>query len=98
MLCHNTLACITPAYMFQDRLHVMVCNRVIHTVQATLNAVGLLSMSKMPMCCVVVQELQLQSNASDNKLQLRPESRSQAEVAADQLVGRATSEILMSVI
>lgn len=97
MLCHHTLAYIPPANMFLDRLYILLCSRSLNTLQVALNAVGLLLMPNMPMCCILVQELQLQSDASDNKPRLRPESRSQAEVAADQLVGRATSEILMSV-
>ena len=53
----------------------------------------LLLVAKLLQC--MLQELQLQSDVSSGKPPLRPESRSQAEVAADQLVGRATSEILM---
>ena len=44
---------------------------------------------------LLLQELQLQSSAQSGQAQLRPESRSRAELVADQLVGKATSEILM---
>lgn len=46
---------------------------------------------------LIPQELQLQSSAQSSQAQVRPESRSRAELVADQLVGRATSEILMYV-
>ena len=45
----------------------------------------------------VVQELQLQRSTPDCEDHRRPESRSVQEIAADSLVGKATSEILMLV-
>lgn len=43
----------------------------------------------------VIQELQMQSSAAEGEEVKRPESRSPQELAADSLVGKATSEILM---
>lgn len=44
----------------------------------------------------VVQELQMQRSTPDNEDHRRPESKSVQEIAADSLIGKATSEILMS--
>ncbi len=43
----------------------------------------------------VLQELQMQRSTPDGEDHRRPESRSVQEMAADSLVGKATSEILM---